>query len=109
MVKLGGMMHDSGTWPCTTDKDSADPNPNMYTKSVVPPVVTSSFADQAPHAYAFVSRVSWSNSFLNELLAWKEENQADPQETAEHFLKNHEEVWGAWVSADAARKVKAGL
>ena len=109
MVKLGGMEHDPETWSCTVDKDCADPKPNMYPKSVVFTVVTSSFADSAPDAYAFIRSVSWSNAFLNRLLAWKDNNQATPRETAEHFLKNHEAVWGAWVPADVAAKVKAGL
>ena len=109
MVKLGGMEHDAATWPCIVDKDCADPQPNMYAKSVVVTVVTSSFAESAPEAYAFVSNVSWSNSFLNGLLAWKDENQATTRETAEHFLKNNEDVWGAWVSAEVAAKVKAAM
>ena len=35
MVKLGGMNHDPKTYACVTDKDCADPKPNMYPKSVV--------------------------------------------------------------------------
>ncbi len=109
MVKLGGMTHDMESWSCTTDKDCADPKPNMYPKSVVMTVVTSNFAEAAPEAFEFVSRVSWSNKFLNSLLAWKDENQATPRETAEYFLKNHEDMWSAWVTADVAAKVKAAL
>ena len=109
MVKLGGMEHDPATWPCIIDKDCADPQPNMYAKSVVITVVTSSFAESAPEAFEFVSNVSWSNSFLNGLLAWKDENQATTREAAEHFLKNNEDVWGAWVPAEVAAKVKAAL
>ena len=109
MVKLGGMTHDSATWSCITDKDCADPKPNMYPKSLVYTVTTSDFADSAPDAFAFVSKVSWSNGFLNGLLAWKDENQATPRETAEHFLENHEDVWSAWVTADVAAKVKAAM
>ena len=109
MVKLGGMEHDPATWPCIIDKDCADPQPNMYAKSVVITVVTSSFAESAPEAFEFVSNVSWSNSFLNGLLAWKDKNQATTREAAEHFLKNNEDVWGAWVPAEVAAKVKAAL
>ncbi len=109
MVKLGGMTHDPETWACTVDKDCADPKPNMYPKSEVFTVVTANFADSAPEAYEFVTRVSWSNSFLTGLLSWKDKNQATPRETAEYFLKNHEAVWRAWVPADVATKVKAGL
>ena len=109
MVKLGGMQHDPETWPCIVDKDCADPQPNMYAKSVVITVVTSSFAESAPEAFEFVSKVSWSNSFLNSLLAWKDENQATTREAAEHFIKNNEDVWGAWVPAEVAAKVKAAM
>ena len=109
MVKLGGMMHDPETWSCTTDIDCAEPMPNMYPKSEVLTVVTSSFAEAAPEAFEFVSRVSWSNPVLNGVLAWKDDNQATARETAEYFLMNHEDVWSAWVSEEVAARVKSAL
>lgn len=109
MVKLGGMKHDPKTWSCVTDKNCADPKPNFYPKSVVFTVVTSSFAEKAPDAYKFVSSVSWPNAVLNKILAWKDTDQANNKEAAEHFLKNYEQLWTKWVPADVAAKVKAGL
>ena len=109
MVKLGGMKHDPESWPCVIDKDCDAPKPNLWPKSVVYTVVTSGFAEAAPEAFKFVSSFSWPNKLVNALLAWKDDNQATGQETAEYFLKNHEPVWTAWVTADAAAKVKAGL
>lgn len=109
MVKLGGMKHDPKTWKCVTDKDCVDPKPNMYPKSVVMTVVVAKFAKTAPEAFKFVSNVSWPNSLLNKVLAWQTDNKADARETAEYFLKNNEAAWKAWVSADAAAKVKAGI
>ena len=109
MVKLGGMTHDPSTWECTVDRDCSDPRPNMYPKSVVLTVVTNTFATDAPEAFEFVSKVAFSNSVMNGLLAWKDDNQASAQETAEYFLKNYEEVWSAWVSADVAEGVRAAL
>lgn len=109
MVKLGGMKHDPDSWPCVIDKDCDDPKPNLWPKSVVYTVVTSGFAEAAPEAFQFVSSFSWPNKLVNSLLAWKDDNQATGRETAEYFLKNHESVWTAWVTADAAAKVKAGL
>ena len=44
MVKLGGMNHDPKTWACVTDKDCADPKPNMYPKSAVMTAVVGKFA-----------------------------------------------------------------
>ena len=109
MVKLGGMVHDPETWPCIIDKDCADPQPNMYAKSVVLTVVTASFAESAPDAFGFVSSVSWPNNLVNSVLAWKDSNQATTREAAEYFLKNHEDVWTAWVPEDVAAKVKAAM
>ena len=109
MVKLGGMTHDPKSWKCVTDKDCADPKPNQYPKSVAYTVVTSGFAKSAPEAFRFVSSFAWPNKLVNALLAWKDDNQATGRETAEYFLKNHEAVWTAWVTADVAAKVKAGL
>ena len=65
------------------------------------------FAEREPDAFKFVSSVSWSNSVLNKLLAWKDDNKADAKETAEHFVKTGGAVWTKWVSADVAAKVKA--
>jgi len=109
MVKLGGMTHDPASWQCITDKDCAEPKPNMYPKSVAFTVTTSSFAGQAPEAFGFVSRVAFTNRLMNGLLAWKDGKQATARETAEYFLKNHESVWTGWVDADVAKKVKAAL
>ncbi len=109
MVKLGGMKHDPATYACITDKDCADPKPNMYPKSAVLTYVVGNFPEREPEAFKFVSGVSWANSVLNKLLAWKSDKKADARETAEHFLKNNEAVWSKWVPADVAEKVKAGL
>ncbi len=108
MVKVGGMKHDPKTYACIQDKDCADPKPNMYPKSRVLTAVVGKFEEREPDAFKFVSSVSWSNSVLNKLLAWKDDNKADAAETAEHFIKTGGAVWTKWVSADVAAKVKAG-
>lgn len=109
MVKLGGMKHDPATWDCVVDKDCADPKPNLWPKSVVYTVVTSSFAESAPEAFKFVSSMSWSNGTLEKILAWKEERRANNREAALHFLRNHEDVWSRWVPADVQARIKAAL
>lgn len=109
MVKLGGMKHDPATYACITNKDCADPKPNMYPKSAVMTYVVGKFPEREPDAFKFVSSVSWPNSVVNKLLAWKADKKADAKETADHFIKTGGEVWEKWVSADVAAKVKAGM
>ena len=43
---------------------------------------------------------------MNGLLVWIEENQADGETAATHYIKNFEVQWSTWLPADAAAKVK---
>ncbi|WP_169543345.1 ABC transporter substrate-binding protein [Sneathiella aquimaris] len=94
---------------CTTQNDCADPKPTMYPPSPVHTVTTEAFADKAPEAYAYLSRRSFKNAQMNSLLAWMEDNQAEGDVVMEEFLKNYEETWTPWVSAEVAAKVKKAL
>ena len=57
----------------------------------------------------YLEKRSFPNTLLSQMLAWKEENQAEADETAIYFLETHEDVWKNWVSADAMSKVKASM
>jgi glycine betaine/proline transport system substrate-binding protein len=109
MVRLGGMTHDPASWPCMSKPECPDPKPNMYPPAEVIVAQTTKFAAAAPDAAAFLGKLSWKNDVVNELLAWKDDKHATGEETAERFLKMHEEVWTTWVNADVAAKVKKGL
>lgn len=109
MVRLGGMVHNPKSWGCIIDKDCADPQPNMYPKTVVFTATTDDFRARAPEAFAFAGKFAWTNALIHKLLAWKDVNLATPRETAEYFLKTHPDVWTAWVSEEIATKVKASL
>ena len=109
MVKLGGMAHDAKNWPCMIKPDCATTGPNGYPASEVVTVTTRKFADRAPEAFAFIAKVSWPNRTVHRILAWKDQNRADAEETAEYFLKNFKNIWGKWVTPDVARRVTEGL
>lgn len=57
----------------------------------------------------FLSKFQVKNDEISTVLAWGDDNGATPEETAVHFLKDYPQVWTAWVPADVAEKVKAGL
>ncbi|WP_299437835.1 ABC transporter substrate-binding protein [uncultured Rhodospira sp.] len=109
MVMIGGMEHDPETWDCVTQRDCADPRPNMYPSSDVLTVATTRFAESAPEAYGFVESVTVPNDVINAVLAWQEDSQATAEGAAVHFLQEYPDVWTGWVPADVAEKVKAAL
>ena len=94
---------------CISDADCADPKPTMYPPSPVHTVTSAGFAGKAPEAYAYLTKRAFTNAAMNKLLVWIDQNQADGDTAAIHFLKNHEAQWTAWVSAGVAAKVKSAV
>lgn len=112
MVKLGeGAPYDAAAWKsCNTVATCPDPKPNDWPKDKVVTLVTKKFSDKAgPDVMSYLKKRSWSNATVNALMAWMTDNQATGDDGAEHFLKTHPELWTKWVSADAAKKIKAAL
>ena len=72
-------------------------------------LVNKSMLEKAPDVVEFLKKYSTTVADNNEFLAAMDENDWDTQETAEWFLKNKEDVWTEWVSADVADRVKAAL
>ncbi len=108
-VDFGSGIDETHFKGCTTQNDCADPKVTMYPPSLVQTVTTEAFATKAPAAYEYLGRRSFKNAQMNSLLAWMEDNQAEGDVVMEEFLKNHEETWTKWVSADVAAKVKKAL
>ena len=94
---------------CITQAECETPKPTMYPPSPVHTVTVENFAKRAPEAFSYLTRRAFSNSHMNQLLVWIEENQADGETAATYFLKNHEAIWKTWVPADAAKKIKTAL
>ncbi|WP_419835243.1 ABC transporter substrate-binding protein [Endozoicomonas atrinae] len=94
---------------CTTKEECESPKVTMYPPSEVKTITTEQFASKAPAAYEYLSKRSFTNQQMNQLLAWMEDNQADGEMAMEHFLTNYESTWSQWLSADVVEKVKQEL
>jgi len=71
--------------------------------------VHKSLQERAPEVVEFLKKYRTSAELTNEALAYMQENDADSDEAAEWFLKEHEAVWTEWVPEDVATKVKESL
>ncbi|WP_088348909.1 MULTISPECIES: ABC transporter substrate-binding protein [Rhodomicrobium] len=112
MVKLGhGVPGDLAEWKrCNTVADCPDPKKNDWPKDKIQTLVTKSFADKAGKEVTdYLKKRSWSNDTVNALVAWMTDNQASGEEGAKYFLKQNPDLWTAWVSPEAAKKIKAAL
>ena len=65
------------------------------------------FYDKNPEIVALMSKVSFTNDIMDEVLAWQETNKATADEAGVHFLTKYKEVWPKWLSDEARAKVTA--
>src|SRR3546814_319008 len=95
---------------CITVANCPDPKPAAWPRDHVYTLVAKKFAESAnPDVMGYLNKRSWSNTTVNKLMAWMTDNQATGKDGAKHFLKTHPEIWTKWVSAGAAKKIKASL
>jgi glycine betaine/proline transport system substrate-binding protein len=111
MMKLdAGVPHDPAQWNgCNAKADCADPKKTDWAKSLVYTVVTDRFKKAGGPAYDYLTRRGWSNQTVGSLMAWMTDNQATGKDGALHFLKSSPQVWEAWVTPEAASKIRAAL
>lgn len=109
LVELELPPYDAAKQKCLTDPNCEDPQPTAYPDNPVFTAVTADFTETAPKMTDFLSKVSMSVADMGDVMAFMEENQAEPEETAEWFLQNKQDIWVDWLPADVAEKVKAAL
>ena len=64
---------------------------------------------QAKDVVDFLSKYSTSNTLTEEALDYMNANEAEPEEAAHWWMKEHEDIWTEWVSDEVVEKVKAAL
>jgi len=109
LVRLDMPEYDAAKFKCLTDKNCEDPQVTGWAVGEVAVAATTDLKDKAPNVADFLSKMQVPNDKISAVLAWGDDNSASPDEVAEYFLKNDEDVWTAWVPDDVAEKVKASL
>ncbi len=109
LVKLELPAYDKEKHACLTDPNCADPQPSAYPENPVFTALSTKFTQEAPQLTDFFSKVSVPLPVMDEAMAYMEENEAEPADVAQWFLKNQGDVWSKWLPEDAAGRVKAAL
>ncbi|MGY2288787.1 ABC transporter substrate-binding protein [Pseudomonas sp. SDO528_S397] len=71
--------------------------------------LSKAFHEQAPELVAVLEKVNLPIDLLNQNLGRMAKERIESRKLAKIFLKEHPEVWHAWVSDDAAKKIDAAL
>src|SRR5690606_20778861 len=92
-------------YQCNTDTSCTEPPvKTAWPSSPVVVGAASWLPEEAPQVADYFSKVAMTNDQINAILAWADDNKADAEETAEHFLQDNEDVWTGWVPADVAEQ-----
>jgi len=112
MVRLDyGVGEDAAEWKrCNTVADCPDPKPNAWPVDTIVTLVAKPFSEKAgPEVMDYLKKRSWSNQTLGQLMSWMTDNQASGEDGAKHFLSENPDIWKAWVTPEAAKKIEAAL
>lgn len=71
--------------------------------------ISKAFHEQAPELVAVLEKVNIPIDLLNQNLARMTQERIASPKLARMFLKEHPEVWHAWVDETAAKKIEASL
>ncbi|WP_322997068.1 ABC transporter substrate-binding protein [Castellaniella sp.] len=109
LVKLELPPYDAAQQKCLTDPNCENPQATDYPENPVFTAVSTQFTQDAPKLTEFLSKVKIPLDDMNQAMAYMEENEAEPEPTAQWFLKNKQDVWTQWLPADVTERVKAAL
>ena len=94
---------------CTTMDGCENPKVTMYPRAPVSTMVSEKFAPTSPEVLDYLSKRSFTNAEMNQLLAWMEDEQATSEDAMYYFLETYPEKWKAWLPESIAKKVAAKL
>lgn len=109
LVRLEEPAFDAAAWATLTDANNPNPQGSRSLPAKLSIGVSKTFHDQYPELVAMFEKVELPIDILNKALARMSESRQKPPEAALAFLREHPEVWKAWLPTDKAAKVEAGL
>lgn len=109
LVRLEEPPFDAAAWATLTDANNPNPQGSRSLPAKLSIGVSKAFHDQYPDLVAVFEKVDLPIDTLNQTLAQMSETRQKPRDAALAFLREHPEVWKAWLPADKAAKVGAGL
>jgi glycine betaine/proline transport system substrate-binding protein len=104
--------HDEECWEAVSeaaqDASTVD-DPCGFPEVDVNVVISTELDEHAPHVVEFLSNYESDMELTNAALLYISENDASPEEAAEWWLVEYEDVWTAWVSDEVAEVVRDSL
>jgi glycine betaine/proline transport system substrate-binding protein len=109
MTRLEMDAFDADKFACIGRADCENPERTDFVVPEALKAAASWLPEEAPEVAAYLNTAELSTAEVGRMLAWGEENSADAEATALHFLAEEPEVWTRWVPQDVADAVRNSL
>ncbi len=80
-----------------------------FDDSLVLVAVHKSLLPRAPEVIAFLQNWEFTIDIYKGIFQWQDANEGSNEEAAVFWLKENEDIWGGWVTEEAAQAIKAAL
>jgi len=98
-VDLGPVKDDVHARNQNADADN--PGVSDFPAAPIVTAVTSTFQQENPAVFEFLTNMTFKTSDMSAVLAWKDENNASADEAAVYYLTNYQDQWSEWLSDEA--------
>ena len=109
LIKLEEPAFDAEAWKTLADANNPNPKGTRSLPAKLAIGVSAPFKAQYPQLVEFYEKVDFPIDLLNTTLAQMSEKRTEPRKAAEAFLREQPQIWQAWVTPEAAKKVDAAL
>lgn len=109
LVKLELPAYDEKAYTCLTDAKCENPVPTEFRVNKAVTGLNADFSAKAPKLTEFFTKLNMPEAVIDDTLGWMEREEAEADDAARYFFKEHAEVWRAWLPADAAERVQKAL
>ncbi|MCW2272275.1 MULTISPECIES: ABC transporter substrate-binding protein [Pseudomonas] len=109
LVRLEEPPFSEQAWKTLTDASNPSPQGSRSLPAKLSIGVSAAFKQQYPDLVECFAKVDLPIDTLNKTLAHMSERRQSPRDAAVAFMKDHPDVWKAWLPAEVAGKVEDGL
>ena len=109
LVRLEEPAFNEQAWQTLTDASNPNPQGSRSLPAKLSIGISAPFRQDYPELVEFFAKVDLPIDILNKALAQMSEQRESPKEAALKFMRDQPAIWKAWLPADVAKRVEAGL
>ncbi|TDF86409.1 ABC transporter substrate-binding protein [Pseudomonas sp. H9] len=109
LVRLQEPAFNEAAWKTLTDANNPNPQGTRSLPAKLSIGISAPFRQEYPELVDVFSRVDLPIETLNKALAHMSESREPAKAAAQRFMRDHPDIWKAWLPTEVAERVEAGL